>query len=139
MINDEVKNQPSSNSANKVKTERPETTSSIKDIEIECSSVQVDYTSRNSKEKKQSHKGTLLHFSNKGFEDDVLPQQQGAEMGLLKKDQRLVAQGNRQRRRRNIRSKLKNACIHFHFRCLGITLVCLIILALFVVPPSTSW
>ena len=137
MRNDEIDNQPSSSSANKV--ERAGTTNSIKDIEIECSPVQVDCSLAKSKTNKQSHKGTLLHFSNKAFEDDVLTQQQETETGLLKKDQKMAAMGKRQRRRRIITNKLKSVCIHFHFKCLGITLVCLIILALFVVPPSTTW
>jgi len=81
-------------------------------------------------------KGTVLYFSNKGFEDDNLSSQQ---QQITIENQEIVMKSEKQIRRKKFEAKLRNLCIYIHLRCIGIALVCLIILALFVVPPTTTW
>ena len=123
------------NSAINDKTKSARTANPVMDIRVESSIVNNPLASASETNIKPG-KGTVLYFSNKGFEDDSLSSQQ---QQVTIENQGIILESEKQIRRKKFEVKLRRLCIHIHLRCLGIALVCLLILALFVIPPSTTW
>lgn len=85
-------------------------------------------------DKSTKKSGALLYFSNKGFDEDV-----PVAENRTKTVNMVWGNPKSESRKASFKSKLKRSGMALYLRAIGVGLLCLIILALFVVPPSTTW